>query len=117
MCTYCGSKNSIAFLKELKELIDIGHPPINPGRTLAKFQKYIERASTAIIKNGVKYEFRSSDFGSGWTSSTFKWFIRHLINNPDDMEPARKIMLDSIKKYERDRLSRMPWSGGTVVPL
>lgn len=117
MCTNCGSKNSKAFLKELKDLIDQGHPPINPGRTLTQFQKYIERSSTAIIKDGVKYEFRSSDFGSGWLNSTFKWFIRHLINNPEDMEPARKIMLDYFKRYERDRLSRMPWSGGKVVPL
>ncbi len=117
MCIYSGSKDSEAFLKELKKLIDDGHPPINPGRTLAQFQKYIKRSSTAVIKDGAKYEFRSSDFGSGWMDGTFKWFIRHLINNRNDIEPARKIMLDYFERYEQKRLNSMPWSGGNVVPL
>lgn len=106
------------FREELKAIMESGIvPPLAPQRKLLDFRKLVEMSSVAVVKDGIKHEFRYNNFGAGWSNELFRWFIRHTVRCPGDIAWARNLMIETWSKHERERRRVMPWSGGTEVPL
>src|SRR5437868_216620 len=118
MTNFENDRNDSDFLEDLRKIMKSNAvPPLAPQRNPARFREMVELSSVAVVKHGVKHYFHYYNFESGWGNNLFKWFIRHLVRHPEDIEPTRDIMIATIKRYEMERQAAMPWSGGEIVPL
>jgi hypothetical protein len=109
------AEDSVEFLKLFERLISGSLPILSPQSSLAKFRKVIEQSSIAYLVGTQRHEMRY--FGSGWPDEEFKWFIRHLINNPMEVPLARNIILKVIKEQRQQQERELPWSKGKRVSL
>jgi hypothetical protein len=112
MCKQCGSKDSAEFLARLRSIASMPNRFLSPMGSVKAFLKLIKLSSITYTVGVTVHTFCYDGFGGGWDDAEFKWVIRHLVNNPQDIEPARNIMLQVSERNQRLNECQFPWFGG-----
>jgi hypothetical protein len=116
MCRKCDPKDPRPFLEKLEGLNGYYGPTISPCANLKAFTREIQKASQAIVAKGQMYRFDSA-FSCSLQGEEHDWFVCHLATTPEDVEPARKILVKRRQADEGANGARLPWAGGAAVPF